>query len=159
MSRKNGPRIPPFQHPIDESAFEPIQYTGDEDDYDYRGGAGGGAADERADYDGMAAHRYGDGGDGQYGTGPRYDDYAGDRNGGRVPRVPPPAAPSPGPGFPGAYNSPQPDQQRDSLDMRGSNPFADQHRAPARGAPPPGYGSDRPSYEYGSGAYGGGGRY
>ena len=54
LERKNGPRIPPFVHPHQDSAFEPINDLDDED-----------AFDENAK---MA--RYGDGGDGRYGVGP-----------------------------------------------------------------------------------------
>ncbi|KDN41158.1 hypothetical protein K437DRAFT_258399 [Tilletiaria anomala UBC 951] len=135
VGRKNGPRIPPFQHPIDDSAFEPIQYTGEDVDED----------DDRGDYAGIS-HRYGEGGDGRYGagagTGPgaigagRYDDNA--------------------PGIPGSYGSGP--TGRDNLDQRNHNPFADQNRVPAPvgyPAQPPAYGGPpRQSYDYG--AYGGG---
>lgn len=57
QSRKNGPRIPPFVHPAENSAFEPL---GDDDD-DF---GGEGAA--------LSSNRYGDGGNGNYGGG--YDD-------------------------------------------------------------------------------------
>lgn len=61
MTRKNGPRIPPFVHPTDDSAFEPI---GAGDDID---------EDDRGDY--RAGGRYGEGGDGRYGA--AYDDMPG----------------------------------------------------------------------------------
>lgn len=80
LTRKNGPRIPPFVHPTDDSAFEPIHAGDDVDD------------DDRGDYPAAAAAggRYGDGGDGRYGGG--YD--AGRRDSYGAP--------------PGAYNSPYP---------------------------------------------------
>lgn len=49
--RKNGPRIPPFTHPKDNSAFEPIDDLDEEDMYD-----------EVAN----KSSRYGDGGDGNH---------------------------------------------------------------------------------------------
>ena len=54
LERKNGPRIPPFVHPNEDSAFEPINDLDDED-----------AFDETA-----KTARYGDGGDGRYDAAP-----------------------------------------------------------------------------------------
>ncbi len=51
LERKNGPRIPPFVHPNEDSAFEPINDLDDEDAFDEAKTA-----------------RYGDGGDGRYGV-------------------------------------------------------------------------------------------
>lgn len=136
--RKNGPRIPPFQHPIDDSAFEPIQYAGEDVDEE----------DDRGDYAGIASHRYGEGGDGRYGNAPRYDDHGyGGAAGG-----PPGAYSSPGMGGGGG---------RDSFDMRNPNPFADQNRAYANNQPPAYGGGAPPRQSYDYGAYGAGpqGRY
>ncbi|PWZ00500.1 hypothetical protein BCV70DRAFT_199778 [Testicularia cyperi] len=52
VERKNGPRIPPFVHPTDDSAFEPINDLDDDDAYDEAHKSSG----------------YGDGVDGHYGT-------------------------------------------------------------------------------------------
>ncbi|SJX61852.1 uncharacterized protein SRS1_12836 [Sporisorium reilianum f. sp. reilianum] len=54
IERKTGPRIPPFVHPRNDSAFEPIDDLDDDD-----------AFDETA-----KSARYGDGGDGRYGAMP-----------------------------------------------------------------------------------------
>ncbi|GAC96196.1 hypothetical protein PHSY_003776 [Pseudozyma hubeiensis SY62] len=54
MERKNGPRIPPFVHPRDDSAFEPVDDFDDED-----------TIDEAA-----KSARYGEGGDGRYSAAP-----------------------------------------------------------------------------------------
>ena len=56
IERKQGPRIPPFVHPTDDSAFEPINEIDEEDQFD----------DENQMKTGG---RYGDGGDGTYGNG------------------------------------------------------------------------------------------
>lgn len=66
LSRKNGPRIPPFVHPADDGAFEPIgeDMEHDEEDNIY--------AQEQAGMP-ISTGRYGDGGDGRYGYG-GYDD-------------------------------------------------------------------------------------
>ncbi|EST07717.1 hypothetical protein PSEUBRA_002816 [Kalmanozyma brasiliensis GHG001] len=50
LERKNGPRIPPFVHPREDSAFEPIDDLDDDDVYDEM----------------KESARYGDGGDGKY---------------------------------------------------------------------------------------------
>jgi hypothetical protein len=59
LSRRNGPRIPPFVQPGDDGAFEPIgeDLGYDEEDNLY-------ARDQAAM---PSSNRYGDGGDGQYG--------------------------------------------------------------------------------------------
>lgn len=54
LERKNGPRIPPFVHPRDDSAFEPIDDLDDDDAFDETN----------------KTARYGDGGDGRYGAAP-----------------------------------------------------------------------------------------
>ena len=54
LERKNGPRIPPFTHPNEDSAFEPINDLDDEDPFDETTKTG----------------RYGDGGDGRYAAAP-----------------------------------------------------------------------------------------
>ena len=54
LERKNGPRIPPFVHPRDDSAFEPIDELDDDDVFDETN----------------KSARYGDGGDGRYGAMP-----------------------------------------------------------------------------------------
>ncbi|SNX83112.1 uncharacterized protein MEPE_01818 [Melanopsichium pennsylvanicum] len=54
LERKNGPRIPPFVHPNQDSAFEPINDLDDEDAFDET----------------TKTTRYGDGGDGRYGVAP-----------------------------------------------------------------------------------------
>ena len=54
LERKNGPRIPPFVHPRDDSAFEPVDDFDEQDTFD--------EANKTA--------RYGDGGDGRYGVEP-----------------------------------------------------------------------------------------
>lgn len=149
MSRKNGPRIPPFVHPAENSAFEPL---GDEDDDPY-GGGGEGAP---------ISSRYGDGGDGRYGGG--YDDdqggygappgnYGGGSSYGRSEsRARQPTRtladiearygmkPSTNPQHQDSYSSY--DQNRNS-NSYSSNPFND---------PPP-----RQSYDYGAYSQGGGG--
>lgn len=61
LSRKSGPRIPPFVHPADDGAFAPIA-----DDID------GDAGDDMyaRDHAGIPiSSRYGEGGDGRYGEG------------------------------------------------------------------------------------------
>ncbi len=54
LERKNGPRIPAFVHPHEDSAFEPINDLDDEDAFDETN----------------KSARYGDGGDGRYGAAP-----------------------------------------------------------------------------------------
>ncbi|KAJ1027294.1 hypothetical protein NDA18_003303 [Ustilago nuda] len=54
LERKNGPRIPPFVHPNEDSAFEPINDLDDDDAFDETN----------------KTARYGDGGDGRYGEAP-----------------------------------------------------------------------------------------
>lgn len=54
MERKNGPRIPPFVHRNEDSAFEPINDLDDEDAFDETN----------------KTAMYGDGGDGRYGVTP-----------------------------------------------------------------------------------------
>lgn len=64
LSRKNGPRIPPFIHPADDGDFQPIA---DDVDGDYEGedGYGRGNMPYKAPSD-----RYGEGGDGRDSTYP-----------------------------------------------------------------------------------------
>lgn len=60
LSRKNGPRIPPFVHPADEGDFQPIADEMDGEAYDAAAyGHNGGAYNP-------PSNRYGDGGDGRY---------------------------------------------------------------------------------------------
>lgn len=62
QARKNGPRIPPFVHPADDGAFEPIagdmDAEADMNDMYARDQTGG-----------FVSNRYGEGGDGRYGYG------------------------------------------------------------------------------------------
>lgn len=77
-SRKNGPRIPPFVHPADDGAFEPLgeEMEADEEDNIY--------AREQAGV--PVSNRYGDGGDGRYGYG-GYDDPQAQTYGGYDPNM------------------------------------------------------------------------
>lgn len=62
LSRKNGPRIPPFVHPADDGAFQPIADDVDGEAYD----AEAYAAQNGGAYN-PPSNRYGDGGNGSYG--------------------------------------------------------------------------------------------
>jgi hypothetical protein len=59
LSRKNGPRIPPFVHPADEGDFQPIAEDIDGEAYDREGYRQDGR------YNAPMSH-YGQGGDGRY---------------------------------------------------------------------------------------------
>ncbi|KAK0560291.1 hypothetical protein OC844_003853 [Tilletia horrida] len=75
LARKNGPRIPPFVHPTDDSAFEPVHAGEDEDDlYSRYGGEGrdvhaGSGAGHGYDDDNKSEYQnaYGNGGRGYAG--------------------------------------------------------------------------------------------